>query len=101
ALRQALEETDDALALWRGEPLEDVAGMDFARGEATRLGELRWAATERRVDLQLRLGRHSELIGDLSDSVERMPLRERFYEQLVLALYRSGRQADALRAYGD
>ena len=75
--------------------------MDFARGEITRLDELRWAATERRIDLLLRLGRHSEAVGDLSELVQRLPLRERFHEQLVLALYRSGRQAEALRAYED
>ena len=75
--------------------------MDFARGETARLDELRWAAAERRVDLQLLLGRHGEAIGDLSEWVQKMPLRERFHEQLVLALYRSGRQADALRAYTD
>ena len=97
----ALDEVEDALALWRGEALEDVAGMEFARGEATRLEELRWVATERRIDLQLLLGRHGEVIGDLSELVQRMPLRERFHEQLVLALYRSGRQGDALRAYGE
>ena len=75
--------------------------MDFARGEITRLDELRWAATERRIELLLRLGRHSDAVGDLSELVQRLPLRERFHEQLVLALYRSGRQAEALRAYED
>lgn len=100
-LSAALNEVDDALALWRGEALEDVASMDFVRGEISRLEELRWAATERRIDLLLRLGRHSEAVGDLADLVRRLPLRERFHEQLVLALYRSGRQAEALRAYED
>jgi DNA-binding SARP family transcriptional activator len=99
--RRALAEVEDALALWRGDALEDVAGSEFARGEAVRLEELRWAAAERRVDLQLLLGRHGEVIGDLSEWVQKMPLRERFREQLVLALYRSGRQADALRAYAE
>jgi predicted ATPase/DNA-binding SARP family transcriptional activator len=101
AVRRALEDIEGALDLWRGDALEDVAGMDFARGEITRLEELRWAAMERRVDLQLRLGRHGDVIGELAHLVRRMPLRERFHEQLVLALYRAGRQADALRAYGD
>jgi predicted ATPase len=73
--------------------------MDFARGEATRLGELRWAATERRMELLLRAGRHAAAVGDLAELVQRVPLRERFHELLVLALYRSGRQGDALRAY--
>ena len=100
-LVQALEEVERALGMWRGDALEDVAGMEFARGEITRLEELRWVATERRVDLQLRLGRHGDTVGEVSELVQRMPLRERFHEQLVLALYRSGRQADALRAYGD
>jgi predicted ATPase len=101
ALHAALDGVDAALALWRGEALEDVADEDFARGEVVRLDELRWAAIERRIDLLLRLGRHGEAVGDLSELVQRAPLRERFHEQLVLALYRSGRQADALRAYDD
>ena len=100
-LGQALEDVERALGMWRGDALEDVAGMEFARGEITRLEELRWVTTERRVDLQLRLGRHGDTVGELSELVQRMPLRERFHEQLVLALYRSGRQADALRAYGN
>jgi hypothetical protein len=88
------------LALWRGDALEDVAGMEFACGETARLEELRWLATERRIDLLLRLGRRGDALGEISGLVRQMPLRERFHEQLVLALYRSGRQADALRAYG-
>ena len=100
-LSAALDEVDAALGLWRGDALEDVAGMDFARGEITRLDELRWAAAERRIELLLRLGRHSDAVWDLSELVQRLPLRERFHEQLVLALYRSGRQAEALRAYED
>ena len=98
-LHGALDEVDAALGLWRGAALEDVADDDFARGEVALLEELRWVTIERRMDLLLRLGRHSEAVGDLSDLVGRMPLRERLREQLVLALYRSGRQADALRAY--
>jgi len=97
-LSAELDEVDAALGLWRGDAFEDVAGMDFARGEITRLDELRWAATERRIELLLRLGRHSDAVWDLSELVQRLPLRERFHEQLVLALYRSGRQAEALRA---
>ena len=100
-LLDALDETERALALWRGDALEDVAGLEYARGEIARLDELRWAATERWVDLELRLGRHGATIGLLAELVGKMPLRERLHEQLVLALYRSGRQADALRAYGD
>jgi DNA-binding SARP family transcriptional activator len=99
-LRSALDEVDRALALWRGDALEDVADMEFAGGEIARLDELRWLATERRTDVLLRLGRHGDTLGELAELVRQMPLRERFHEQLVLALYRSGRQADALRAYG-
>lgn len=98
-LGAALGDVDAALALWRGDALEDVADMDFARGAIARLDELRWTAMERRVELLLRLGRNSEAIGDLSGLVQRLPLRERFHEQLVLALYRSGRQGEALRAF--
>ena len=99
ALAEALDVVERALGLWRGEALEDVADAEFARGEVVRLNELRWAATERRVDLLLQLGRHAEAVGLLVDVVQQMPLRERFHEQLVLALYRSGRQAEALRAF--
>jgi DNA-binding SARP family transcriptional activator len=83
SLASALDEVDAALRLWRGEALEDVAGMDFARGEATRLDELRWAATERRLELLLRAGRHAAAIGDLAELVQRVPLRERFHELLA------------------
>lgn len=101
ALAVALDEVESALSLWRGNALEDVADAHFARGEITRLDELRWAATERRIDLLLRLGRHGEAVGLVAELVQRLPLRERFHEQFVLALYRSGRQAEALRAYED
>ena len=100
-LRQAIDEVDAALDLWRGEALEDVRGLELARGEITRLEELRWATIERRTDLMLASGRHSEVVGDLPGYLQQMPLRERLHEQLVLALYRCGRQADALRAYED
>lgn len=100
-LAAELDRLERALELWRGEAVEDVAHLPFARGEITRLEELRWAATERRTDLLLRLGRHHDVIGDLSQLVQRAPLRERLHEQLVLALYRAGRQADALRACED
>lgn len=98
-LQDALDCLDRALALWRGDPLADVAGEAFAMGETARLGEARWAAIEARTDVLLELGRHRELIGELSQLVDRSPLRERFHEQLMLALYRCGRQADAIRAY--
>ena len=97
----ALELLDRALALWRGDALEDVAGEAFVIGEVTRLEESRWAAVEARNDVLLALGRHAELVGELGQLVNRLPLRERFHEQLILALYRSGRQADALRSYAN
>ena len=92
-----LRSIDEALALWRGEALSDVAGESFAQGAATRLEEMRWSAHERRIDLLLIIGRHREVVGELGVLVSEQPLRERFREQLVLALYRCGRQADALR----
>ncbi|MDQ3895850.1 MAG: winged helix-turn-helix domain-containing protein [Actinomycetota bacterium] len=98
-LRAALQLLDRALGLWRGDALEDVAGEPFAIGETTRLEESRWAAVEVRNDVLLALGRHAGLVGELGQLVDRLPLRERLHEQLLLALYRSGRQADALRAY--
>ena len=96
---EALHELESALALWRGDALADVTGEAFAMGEAARLEDLRLVAIELRNDLLLRLGQHHELVGELSLLVRDHPLRERFHEQLLVALYRSGRQADALRAY--
>jgi predicted ATPase/DNA-binding SARP family transcriptional activator len=95
----ALHELEAALALWRGDALADATGEEFAMGEAARLEELRLVAIELRNDLLLRLGQHHELVGELSLLIRDHPLRERFHEQLLVALYRSGRQADALRAY--
>jgi predicted ATPase/DNA-binding SARP family transcriptional activator len=94
-----LQELEDALALWRGEAFADVSGEAFAIGEAARLQELRLVAIELRNGLLLSLGQHHELVGELSRLTSEQPLRERFQEQLLVALYRSGRQADALRAY--
>ena len=96
---ETLHELEAALALWRGDALADVTGEVFAMGEAARLEELRLVAIELRNDLLLRLGQHHELVGELSLLIRDHPLRERFHEQLLVALYRSGRQADALRAY--
>ena len=95
----ALETLDGALIWWRGEALEDVAGEPFAIGEAGRLEELRLTAIELRHDAALLLGRHREVAGDLAALVQEHPLREKLHEQLMLALYRSGRQAEALRAF--
>ncbi len=89
----------DALSLWRGDALVDFADNDFARPVITRLEESRFATIEDRVDADLALGRHVELIGELEALVQEHPLRERLWAQLMTALYRAGRQADALRAY--
>ena len=89
----------EALALWRGPPLADFAFEPFAQSEIGRLEELRLAALEDRIDADLARGRHAELVGELEALVAAQPLRERLRRQLVLALYRAGRQADALEAY--
>jgi len=91
----------DALAMWRGSPLADVAFESFAQPEIARLEELRTGTLEQRIDADLALGRHSELIGELEALVREHPLRERLRGQLMLALYRSGRQIEALNAYQD
>jgi predicted ATPase/DNA-binding SARP family transcriptional activator len=88
----------EALALWRGAPLAGVR-EPFAHTEAARLEELRMAALEQRIEADLACGRHAELIGELEALVRRDPLRERLRGQLMLALYRAGRQPDALAGY--
>ena len=95
----AAERLRSALALWRGSPLADVAYEPFAQGEITRLEELRLAVIEERIQADLALGRHADLVGELAALVAEHPLRERLRGQLMLALYRSGRQADALASY--
>ncbi len=90
---------EQALALWRGPPLADFAYEDFAQAEIGRLEEARLAAVEDRIQAQLAAGRHAELVGELEQLAAANPLRERLRGQLMLALYRSGRQADALAAY--
>jgi DNA-binding SARP family transcriptional activator/streptogramin lyase len=97
----ALMTLREALALWRGPALADFAYDDFARGEIERLEELRENCIERRIELELALGRHDDLVPELEALVREHPLRERLRHQLMLALYRSGRQADALEAYRD
>src|ERR671914_356564 len=88
-----------ALAEWRGPPLADLAFEAFAQAEVARLEGVRAAALEDRIEADLRLGRHGELVAELEALVARDPLRERPRAQLMLALYRAGRQADALDAY--
>src|SRR5918997_5253679 len=86
----------EALALWRGPALADVADALWATPYATRLPELRLAAIEEKIELGLAAGRHGDLAGELESLVLEFPTRERLHGQLMLALYRSGRQADAL-----
>ncbi|MDA0169449.1 ABC transporter substrate-binding protein [Solirubrobacter taibaiensis] len=91
----------EALALWRGPALADVADEPFAGAEIRRLDELRLRATELAIQGELAAGRHRELIGELEALVAAHPLVERLHGQRMLALYRSGRQAEALAAYRD
>ena len=89
----------EALALWRGRPYEDFAYESFAQAEIARLEELRLEAVELRVDADLRRGLAAELVGELEGLARQHPLRERLTALLMLALYRSERRADALKAY--
>jgi DNA-binding SARP family transcriptional activator len=91
----------DALALWRGEPLAEFAHQRFAQAEIARLEELRLACLERRIDGDLASGMHADVVGELEALVAQHPLRERLRGQLMVALYRSGRQAEALSTYQD
>lgn len=88
-----------ALALWRGPPLAELAYRRFAQAEIARLEELRLTCLEERIDQDLAQGRHGELVGELEALVREHPLRERLRSRLMLCLYRSGRQAEALEAY--
>jgi YVTN family beta-propeller protein len=89
----------EALALWRGPPLADLADAAFVRNEQTRLEELRLAMLEARIDADLMLGRASTVVPELQQLVRDYPNRERLHRQLMLALYRSGRQVEALDSY--
>src|SRR5207244_5060732 len=89
----------DALAQWRGTPLADLAYESFARTAIERLEEIRVAALEQRIEADLALGRHWELVGELEQLASEQPTRERFRAQLMFALYRSGRQPEALDVY--
>ena len=95
---EAVELLRSALGLWRGPALAGISGWVF-EAAAVRLEEQRLTATEQCLELELELGRHRELVGELGELVVANPLRERLVGQLMVALYRSGRQADALRAY--
>ncbi|MGH2867715.1 MAG: BTAD domain-containing putative transcriptional regulator, partial [Solirubrobacteraceae bacterium] len=97
--RTAAERLREALALWRGPPLADFAYESFAQSEIAQLEESRLAALADRVDAELALGEHAQLVGELEGLVHEHPLRERLIAQLMLAMYRSGRQADALESY--
>jgi len=97
--RAALVVLDAALSEWRGRPLAGLEYEPFAQDEIARLEELRLIAHETRADAALELGEHVALVPELEPLVQANPLRERFRAQLMLALYRSGRQADALAAY--
>ena len=87
-----------ALALWRGTPFEDLTGVPFVEPQITRLTELRLLALERRIEADLAAGRHVDMITELEALVAAEPYRERLWRQLGVALYRAGRQADALAA---
>ena len=95
----AAETLRHALALWRGDPFEDVVHEDAVSLEIARLNDLRIAALEDRVEADLAVGRGGELIAELDALVAEHPYRERLRAQLMLALYQAGRQADALAAY--
>jgi DNA-binding SARP family transcriptional activator len=89
----------EALQLWRGPALADLGGEEGLKGEIARLDELRLAIVERRIDADLEAGRNAELVGEIEALIAAHPLRERLRGQLILALYRAGRQVEALEVY--
>jgi DNA-binding SARP family transcriptional activator len=97
--RTAADVAARALSLWGGSALEGLADTDSVRAEADRLEELRIDALEERFEAALELGEHREIVSELQQAVHERPFRERLWRQLMLALYRSGRAADALEAY--
>ena len=99
APEQAAQRLREALDLWRGPALADLAQESFAQTEIPRLEELRLGALERRFEADLALGRHAELVGELQVLVREYPLRERLRAILMQALYGSGRQVEALEVY--
>jgi DNA-binding SARP family transcriptional activator len=92
---------EQSLRLWRGPPLADLGFEVFAQSEISRLEELRLAVLEDRIEAELEAGRHADLVGELESLADDHPLRERLRGHLMLALYRSGRQAEALQIYHD
>jgi len=99
APQRTLELAAEGLALWRGPPLGELGSEEFARAGAARLEELRLATIQERLEAALELGRHAELMPELEALVAEHPYRERLRELSMLALYRSGRQADALEQF--
>ena len=97
----AVSALERALSLWRGQPLGDLAYEPFAQLEIARLRDMRVAVREQLIDAKLALGGHSDVVGELEVLIGENPLRERLRGQLMLALYRCERQADALQAYQD
>jgi DNA-binding SARP family transcriptional activator len=97
--RLADERPREALVLWRSQPLAEFAYQRFAQTEIARLEELRLSCLERRIEEDLAQGQHAAVVGELEQLVVEHPLRERLCVQLMLALYRSGRQAEALEAF--
>ena len=99
--RPAVSKFEAALALWRGAPLADLAYEPFAQAEVARLDDARVAAVEQLVEAKLALGQHADVVEQLEALIAQHPYRERLHAQLMLALYRSDRQAEALQAYQD
>src|SRR5207244_3467074 len=89
----------EALRAWRGQPLGELADEPWAAADAHRLAELRLVVLEERIDAELACGRHAALVPELESLCAAQPLRERMWAQRILALYRSGRQSEALRVF--
>ena len=98
---RAVVALEEGLSLWRGRPLDDLAYEPFAQQAIARLDDMRVAATEELVEARLALGRHADVLAELEPLIAEHPYRERLRAQLMLALYRCDRQADALQAYQD
>ena len=96
---EAAKLLDEGLGLWRGEPLAEIPDAPFVRAETSRLSERRLVALQARIDADLALGREARVAGELESLVDANPFRERFRAQLMLALYRAGRQGEALAVY--